>query len=728
MGDGVQEQFRIDTSSGIQFQKPSFQTFVKVMDLVKYRQERGRRIKFRTKVSRDKQKRGETWRRKLMANAIRRLAVGSAAGSIDDFFTKIKAIDAKHGKFDLVLCTGDFFGPIKDEEGEGDISKLLTGQLEAPIDCYIMQGEHPLPEMVVERFAKNGGELCKKVFLLSKSGIITTANGLRIACLGGTYDADIYSTADAAPGFLSPFFSSQTMDRLLSNTLAKSTSNPNYKSLASIQSSASSSQLIDILMTNVWPSAITQLSAAPLPLPELASSGVPVLDEAIRRTKPRYHFAAAGGQPPQFWEREPYAWDDEEGRVSRFISLGAFGGQSTSGKKPRWFYAFSIAPHLPGPVPRPVNVTKNPFRGPASRLPKRPHDTAEGENFIFGNVRPPPKRSRMVQGEPGKVPPGYKCRRCESTEHFINDCPERAHPPEGYICKICYTADCPTRDAQGDTGGKKPKEGYVCRACGSELHLLEDCLVANQRPPQGERRGGRRGPPKEIAPDECWFCLSNPNLAKHLIVAIGSECYVTLPKGQIIPTQSSADHVVVPGGGHVLIVPITHYPTFTTIPPDLAQPIVEETEKFKAALRAMYAKHGAAGVAFEVGRLSAKGGHAHVQVVPVPLNLKDKVEEAFIQEGRQFGIDFEENPDAAMESCAGGKGSYFKVDLPDGRKMVHLIKDHVPFGIQFGRQVLVNLMDMPDRFDWKACMLPEEEDKADAQAFKEAFAPFDPSG
>jgi hypothetical protein len=34
---------------------------------------------------------------------------------------------------------------------------------------------------------------------------------------------------------------------------------------------------------------------------------------------------------------------------------------------------------------------------------------------------------------------------------------------------------------------------------------------------------------------------------------------------------------------------------------------------------------------------------------------------------------------------------------------------------------------MPDRLDWKICMLSEEEDKAEAQAFKGAFAPFDPS-
>jgi hypothetical protein len=62
---------------------------------------------------------------------------------------------------------------------------------------------------------------------------------------------------------------------------------------------------------------------------------------------------------------------------------------------------------------------------------------------------------------------------------------------------------------------------------------------------------------------------------KHLIVSIGGECYVTLAKGQIIPSDSAA----VPGGGHVLIIPISHHPTYSTIPPDLAPPIVQETDK-----------------------------------------------------------------------------------------------------------------------------------------------------
>jgi hypothetical protein len=89
-------------------------------------------------------------------------------------------------------------------------------------------------------------------------------------------------------------------------------------------------------------------------------------------------------------------------------------------------------------------------------------------------------------------------------------------------------------------------------------------------------------------------------------------------------------------------------------------------------------------VAFEVGRLSAKGGHAHIQIVPVPTSISaDTIASAFTNEGTRLGIDFEfEDPETRTVS---GDRGYFKVDLPDGRRMVHWLKDGVPFGVQFGR-------------------------------------------
>jgi hypothetical protein len=131
-----------------------------------------------------------------------------------------------------------------------------------------------------------------------------------------------------------------------------------YASLSEIQSSAATSQLVDILITHTWAQSITQFSAVPLPNSEFATPCAP-LDDVVRRIKPRYYFASGGGRPPQFWEREPFIWDDT-GRVCRFISLGAFGMNPTDGKKQRvglgpqeilqilkfhqWFYAFTIQP------------------------------------------------------------------------------------------------------------------------------------------------------------------------------------------------------------------------------------------------------------------------------------------------------------------------------------------------------------------------------------------------
>ena len=148
----------------------------------------------------------------------------------------------------------------------------------------------------------------------------------------------VHKTNDVpcAQGFSSPYFTAQTVEKLLANTMT--TSKPkeqNYTSLASIRSSSAASQLVDILISNAWPSGITHFSAAPLPVPELAMIGVEPVAEVVRKTKPRYHFAAGGGHPPKFWEREPYVWDEDKGRVSRFVSLGAFGGEQGPGKKPR---------------------------------------------------------------------------------------------------------------------------------------------------------------------------------------------------------------------------------------------------------------------------------------------------------------------------------------------------------------------------------------------------------
>ncbi|XP_068620334.1 CWF19-like protein 1 isoform X2 [Battus philenor] len=67
---------------------------------------------------------------------------------------------------------------------------------------------------------------------------------------------------------------------------------------------------------------------------------------------------------------------------------------------------------------------------------------------------------------------------------------------------------------------------------------------------QGKRkRKGGENPErkrKEFDPDTCWFCLSSPTVEKHLVICVGTHCYLALPKGPLTPY-------------HVLILPIAHH-------------------------------------------------------------------------------------------------------------------------------------------------------------------------
>lgn len=138
--------------------------------------------------------------------------------------------------------------------------------------------------------------------------------------------------------------------------------------------------------------------------------------------------------------------------------------------------------------------------------------------------------------------------------------------------------------------------------------------------------------------DSCWFCLANPKVEKHLIVSIGNEMYVSLAKGPVIsPTDAESK---VPGVGHLLLIPITHYPTFGKIPMEAQIEVVAELEKYKSAIRRMFDNYDQDLVLFEVSRESFNGlTHAHIQLVPVPKSKSDQVEKVIREQAALNNMD-----------------------------------------------------------------------------------------
>ncbi|KAL1384980.1 CwfJ C-terminus 1-domain-containing protein-like protein [Phyllosticta capitalensis] len=255
------------------------------------------------------------------------------------------------------------------------------------------------------------------------------------------------------------------------------------------------------------------------------------------------------------------------------------------------------------------------------------------------------------------------------------------------------------------------------------------------------RKGNKRQRTKPLAQDECFFCLSNANIATHLITSIGEDAYLTTAKGPLSTASTFSPHLKFPS--HILIIPLNHTPTLGLISESESRASTfNEMQRYRHALQRMVAtlsKGKLGAVTWEVSR--ASGIHTHWQFMPMPVDLIDKglVEVAFkVQaenekypkfEKKDVGDGFEEGNDffrlqiwspAAEEEDGerdGGNGKETNLILP--------LDASFRFDLQFGRRVLAKLLGLENRVDWRDCGQSHEDEVGDAEAFKAAFKPYD---
>lgn len=257
--------------------------------------------------------------------------------------------------------------------------------------------------------------------------------------------------------------------------------------------------------------------------------------------------------------------------------------------------------------------------------------------------------------------------------------------------------------------------------------------VEYQRP----RKRARRPPP---GPDQCFFCLSNPDVETHLITSIGNESYLTTAKGPL-PTAETYPSLGFPG--HILIIPLIHSPTFSAISePDARSATYREMQRYRSALHSMLQKRtkGELGaVTWEVSR--GNGIHVHWQFLPVPSDLVDRglVEAAFKVEAEN--LQYPKFERSTREDGENEVGDYFRVWIwhsPKGestsddtsiigseKTLILPLTPDVRFDVQFGRRVMAKLLQLENRINWRDDVQSKEEEQADAEAFKAVFKEFD---
>ena len=267
----------------------------------------------------------------------------------------------------------------------------------------------------------------------------------------------------------------------------------------------------------------------------------------------------------------------------------------------------------------------------------------------------------------------------------------------------------------------------------------------------GYNRHSKRSRQPPPTPSECFFCLSNPNLATHLITSIATDTYLTTAKGPLT-TRSSFPSLKCPS--HILIIPLTHSPSLNSITDAATRSSTyKEMQRYRSALHTMLTEksNGKLGaVTWEVSR--AAGIHIHWQFLPTTTDLIEKglVEAAFKVEAENEKYPLFKTKDIGDGS--GEESDYFRVwiwtpqeserrdsmnkpakdPIENGadtigkeKSLILPLSPDFRFDLQFGRRVMAKLLGLESRLDWKDCMQEQAEETADAETFKTAFKKFD---
>ncbi|KAG9455617.1 hypothetical protein H6P81_000125 [Aristolochia fimbriata] len=610
--------------------------------------------------------------------APRFLFCGDVLGRLNQLFKRVALVNKSAGPFDALLCVGQFF-PDSPEQHE-EFFDYLGGRSSVPLPTYFI-GDYGLGAAKVLStasgdpsnlgFKMDGLRICENLFWLKGSGKFTL-HGVSIMYLSGKNSSGgqiigTYSEDDV--GALRALAEEQgVIDIFLTYPFCQST-------------------------TNEWPSGVTARADISNGPPGLTnSSGTDqTIAQLVAEIKPRYHFAGVKGI---FYAREPYI-NEGAAHVTRFLGLAPVGNKD----KQKFIHAISPTPASTMSAAeismKPPNATMSPYiaseqtTSATEGIKQSPHSTLESQYWRFDA-----NQKRQRQGGPDgerlcfKFTSTGSCHR-EGKCNFRHDSDARDHYRKGCCFDFlnrgkCEKSECSFSHSLEEEGG-----GYTRK---------------KQKSTGGDASRGR----------SCWFCLQSPNIETHLVISIGESCYCALAKGQLVED-------------HVLVIPVEHCANMVSF----TQEAAKELQRYKSALRNYFKKQGKAVVYYEW----LPSSHANLQVVPIPKGKAADVRGHFLSAAKNLGLEFEViNPSGdhdevrkLLESGMDGRSNIFYVELPEGTILSLSVGEKEKFPVQFGREVLADLLNLKERADWRNCKLSKEDETKIAEDFKKQFEEFDPS-
>ncbi|KAI6237279.1 hypothetical protein M3Y95_00248400 [Aphelenchoides besseyi] len=225
------------------------------------------------------------------------------------------------------------------------------------------------------------------------------------------------------------------------------------------------------------------------------------------------------------------------------------------------------------------------------------------------------------------------------------------------------------------------------------------------------RRGAERGPPtkRKFEPtpaEQCWFCLSNVTAERHLVVSVGTTCYMCLPKGGL-------------SNLHVMVLSIGHVQSLVSA----ETPVREEVAKYRDAFTLMCDKMDHVVCCWE---RNYKTSHLNFEMIGIPRENAKALRSALMQASDLYRLEFcflKENENVWDLATEGNP--YFYCELPDGSRL--FTRSMSGFPLHFAREIVAgeSILNCPDKTNWKSCVLSKDKETQIADKVKEQFKAFD---
>ena len=200
------------------------------------------------------------------------LITGSVNGCFKKLFSVVDNIQSKKGKFDLLLCTGNFFAGSGDvKEMESSLEEFYNVVLKEPNSINIPTYFVDSTDMIGPFMHKKGmHKFCPNLTFLGRSGVHTFPehHGLRIAFVSGK-DAEVYGqqvteSIKVNKEYYGKYFSYQDIEEAIL---------------------ANRNQNVDILITSQLPLALFQSE-------DMENQSSSSLDVLVDNLSPRYIYSA----------------------------------------------------------------------------------------------------------------------------------------------------------------------------------------------------------------------------------------------------------------------------------------------------------------------------------------------------------------------------------------------------------------------------------------------------